>query len=107
MDYLAMLKSLDTYRTMKVVAEPSCENSELSEKRFATASEATEAHPGMRCLGEALIEQAPLREVERKCWHCGGETNCSCITCAEGLRLGEKGQCIPCHGTGKVFTWVQ
>ena len=63
-------------------------------------------HPWNGCRTAKPKRPGP-RRVETMCWHCGGVARCPCITCAEGLPAGERGQCLICHGSGKVNAWVQ
>jgi hypothetical protein len=47
------------------------------------------------------------RKSEAVCWHCGGERRCACSTCALEERGRPAGPCAACHGTGRVWTWIQ
>ncbi len=46
------------------------------------------------------------QKVERTCWHCSGNRKCSCIVCWDP-RTDGPGECVPCHGRGTLWTWVQ
>lgn len=61
------------------------------------------------CPGQRRVkrERAKVQCAERDCWHCSGVGVCSCIVCTETLQPGERGQCLVCHGSGKVIAWVQ
>jgi hypothetical protein len=55
------------------------------------------------------VTPPPLKvtqKAEQTCWHCRGEGRCSCIVCWDAQAHGP-GDCVPCHGRGVLWTWVQ
>jgi len=60
-------------------------------------------HPWNGCTTIRPETGEPLRKVQEKCWHCGGERICDCIACWQG----GPSKCATCKGTGKVPCWVQ
>lgn len=101
MDYLAILKNLDAGKgeasnMRAAVVELSYETNEFNEKGPVQSADCIECGP--KCPA--------LRQIEAVCWHCSGSALCGCISCAEGLAVGESGQCLMCHGCRKVMVWV-
>lgn len=43
--------------------------------------------------------QRAVQDLERKCWHCGGTGECSCINCGhlESHAVWKAGPCVPCR----------
>lgn len=128
MDYLAILKNRDSSPESDLLkvsektsdralaAKSYCEKSEISEKSplhpAACGPECYEIEPGKRIHRpwagcRTKIERPVLRQIPAKCWHCGGGGRCGCISCAERLAAGERGECLLCGGSGKVAAWVQ
>jgi hypothetical protein len=46
---------------------------------------------------------AVLDLLRRRCWHCQGESTCSCIACWKNGRAA----CVVCKGTGQRHGWIQ
>jgi hypothetical protein len=73
-----------------------------------------ESLPERTELTEESLSGAPMKveryvgemKAETVCWHCR-DGLCPCVTCGEGLRTAEAGPCVVCHGTGRVWIWVQ
>lgn len=57
---------------------------------------------GCRTTEAATVEQ---RRVEVTCLYCQGSGRCGCITCWRG-GIGQEGECVACHGTGKARMWI-
>lgn len=64
-------------------------------------------HPWDGCQTTAVNKEPPRRQISQKCWHCGGQRICGCIACGERLSQGDKGECLACRGTGRVWGWIQ
>jgi hypothetical protein len=81
---------------------------ESGEAREATQAKLTDAEPvrpAGRHLGEADLA---WWEPGGVCWHCGGHGQCRCITCDAGPGVEPlAGECVICHGSGRVPERVQ